>query len=123
MRAVIGSSLLHRCATIFDVSSCQLDIVPYGLYSLHMARINKQPRTKGAEEARKQLPALLAAALEGYTTIITRHGRAVAAVIPADSIAPAKKQSPITAIAGTGKGLWGKVSTNAIAKLRDEWSR
>ena len=88
-----------------------------------MIRIGKHPHTKGAEEARKQLPALVAAALAGQTTIITKHGRAVAAVVPADSITPAKKQSSITAIAGTGKGLWGKESTNAIAKLREEWNR
>ena len=88
-----------------------------------MSRANPQHDTKGAEEARKHLPALVAAAVEGRTTIITRHGRAVAAVVPADSIRPAAKQSPITPIAGTGKGLWGKDSTRSIAKLRDEWSR
>ena len=88
-----------------------------------MARIQRQFHTTGAEEARKQLPALVAAAAEGRTTIITKHGRAVAAIVPADSIKPAKKQLPITLIAGTGKGLWGKDSTKAIAKLRDEWSR
>ncbi len=88
-----------------------------------MARENRQNLTKGAEEARKQLPALIAAAVGGRTTIITRHGRAVAAVVPADSISPAKKQSPLTSLAGTGMGLWGKSSTQAIAKLRDEWNR
>ena len=88
-----------------------------------MTRTSRQPHTTGAEEARKQLPALVAAAALGRTTIITKHGRAVAAVVPADSIAPAKKQSPITAITGTGKGLWGKTSTKLITKLRDEWSR
>ena len=100
-----------------------VDIIPYGLYSACMTRINKQPHTTGAEEARKQLPALVAAAALGRTTIITKHGRAVAAVVPADSITPAKQQSPITAIAGTGKGLWGKDSSKVVAKLRDEWSR
>jgi prevent-host-death family protein len=88
-----------------------------------MSRVNRQIQTKGAEEARKQLPALVAAAAEGRTTIITRHGRAVAAVVPAESISRATKQSPITPIAGTGKGLWEKDSTLSIAKLRDEWSR
>ena len=88
-----------------------------------MARVNRQIHTKGAEEARQQLPALIAAAAGGRTTIITRHGRAVAAVVPAESISPATKQSPITPIAGTGKGLWGKDSTHSIASLRDEWSR
>ena len=95
----------------------------YGLYSITMTRIQRYIHTTGAEQARKQLPALVAAAAQGRTTIITKHGRAVAAVVPADSIAPPKKQSPITSIAGTGKGLWGKDSTKAITKLRDEWSR
>ena len=91
------------------------------LYSIHMTRSSRQPATRGAEEARKQLPALVAAAAEGRTTIITRHGRAVAAVVPADSITFAKKQLSIASIAGTGKGMWGK--KNTVAKLRDEWSR
>ena len=88
-----------------------------------MARQNRQFHTTGAEQARKQLPALVAAAALGRTTIITKHGRAVAAEVTVDSIASAKKQSPITIIAGTGKGLWGKDSSKAVAKLRDEWSR
>ena len=88
-----------------------------------MSRTNRQIHTTGAEEARKQLPALVAAAAEGRTTIITRHGRAVAAVVPAESVAPAKKQSPIASIAGTGKGLWGKDSSGTLARVRDEWSR
>ena len=66
---------------------------------------------------------LVAATAEGRTTIITKHGRAAAAIVPADSTAPAKKQSPITPIAGTGNGLWGNDSTKAITTLRDEWSR
>ena len=105
------------------IASLDIDTVLYGLYSVHMARIQKHTQTTGAEEARKQLPALVAAAAEGRTTIITKHGRAVAAVVPASSITPEKKQSPITSIAGTGQGLWGKDSTKTIAKLRDEWSR
>ena len=86
-------------------------------------RTQPKTHTTGAEEARKQLPAIVTAAGQGHTTIITKHGRAVAAVVPADSIVPAKKQSPITSVAGTGKGLWGKNSTKAITNLRDEWSR
>ena len=88
-----------------------------------MSRTNRKIHTTGAEEARKQLPALVAAAAEGRTTIITKHGRAVAAVVPADSVLPAKKQLSIASIAGTGKGLWGKHSSGTIARLRDEWSR
>jgi prevent-host-death family protein len=110
--------LASECPGFFKV-----DTIPYGLYSISMTPTNRQLRTTGAEEARKQLPALLAAAAQGRTTIITKHGRAVAAVVPAESITSEKKQSPITAIAGSGKGLWGKTSTKVIAKLRDEWSR
>ena len=86
-------------------------------------RTQPKNHTTGAEDARKQLPAIVTAAAQGHTTIITKHGRAVAAVVPVDSIVPAKKQSPITSVAGTGKGLWGKDSTKAITNLRDEWSR
>ena len=101
---------------------------------IHLASFDDAVRTAAvpATEQEHRLRRLLAldpprrqlhAAAEGRTTIITRHGRAVAAVVPADSIRPAAKQSPITPIAGTGKGLWGKDSTRSIAKLRDEWSR
>ena len=100
-----------------------IDIVPYSPYSIDMTRANRKIDTKGAEEARRQLPALVAAAADGRTTIITRHGRAVAAVVPADSVSAPMKQSPITTLAGTGKGLWGTRGARSIAKLRDEWSR
>lgn len=78
--------------------------------------------SKGAEEARKQLPAILAAAALGRTTIITRHGRAVAAVVPAIEARQSKPAS-LQALAGSGKGLWGKDSRKTISKLRDEWNR
>ncbi len=76
--------------------------------------------SKGAEEARQQLPAILAAALAGHTTFITRHGRQVAAVVPATDVKP----NPISllSIAGSGKGLWGRRSSDLIRELRDEWS-
>jgi prevent-host-death family protein len=76
--------------------------------------------TKGAEEARQQLPSILAAAAQGQTTFITRHGRAVAAVVPASSV-KARKPSSLLMLSGTGKGMWGKDSVRTIARLRDEW--
>ena len=91
-----------------------------------MRRLTTQRRqtyVKGAEAARRQLPALVTAAAEGRVTVITRHGRAIAALVPADSVARANGQSPITSIAGTGKGLWGKNSTRTFSSLRDEWNR
>ena len=81
-----------------------------------------KPISKGAEEARQQLPAILDAAASGRTTIITRHGRAVAAVVPASAVKTGKPAS-LQALAGTGRGLWGRDSGKAISKLRDEWNR
>ncbi len=43
---------------------------------------------KGAEEARNQLPDLLEAAERGKSTIITRHGRPVAVLVPIDEYRP-----------------------------------
>jgi prevent-host-death family protein len=77
---------------------------------------------KGAEEARNQLPDLLEAAEKGESTIITRHGRPVAALVPIDSYGAAVRQEPLTPVAGSGRGLWGKDSIRTIRKLRDEWS-
>ena len=78
--------------------------------------------TKGAEEARQQLPAILAEAAAGRSTLITRHGRAVAAVVPAAAAMQRRVPSLLT-LAGTGRGLWGADSGQHIAELRDEWSR
>ena len=79
--------------------------------------------SKGAEEARNRLPELLDEAEKGRSTVITKHGRPVAALVPItvyDSIA---RQRPLTPLAGSGRGLWGPDSGRAIAELRDEWSR
>ena len=78
--------------------------------------------SKGAEEARQQLPAILSAAESGRTTIITRHGRSVAAVVPASAV---QRRVPVSllALAGTGSGMWGRGSACTIARMRDEWSR
>jgi prevent-host-death family protein len=79
------------------------------------------PVSKGAEEARQQLPAILAAASQGRTTMITRHGREIAAVVPAAAV---KLDVPasLLALAGSGRGMWGANSSQAIAELRDEWN-
>lgn len=77
---------------------------------------------KGVEEARQHLPAILSAAAAGHSTLITRHGRTVAAVVP-PSLAKAMQPMPLTTLAGTGRGLWGTSSTRTIARLRDEWKR
>ena len=101
--------------------ACSLDSIPYSPYSQFMKPTLRQI-SKGAEEARQQLPAILAAAVAGRTTIITRHGRAVAAVVPAADARQAKPAS-LQSLAGTGRGLWGSDSRIAIVRLRDEWNR
>jgi prevent-host-death family protein len=81
-------------------------------------------RRKGAEEARNQLPDLLDAAEKGQATIITKHGRPVAALMPVDANGAASlRQQPLTPLAGSGKGLWGKDSNRTLRHLRDEWRR
>ncbi len=67
-----------------------IDLLPYGLHSIDMARKNRQIHTMGAEDARKQLPSLVTAAAGGRTTIITKHGRAIAAVVPVEALSPVK---------------------------------
>jgi prevent-host-death family protein len=76
---------------------------------------------KGAEEARNQLPRLLEAAEKGESTVISKHGRPVAALVPIGAYSG--RQEPLTPVAGFGHGLWGRNTARAIDKLRDEWSR
>jgi prevent-host-death family protein len=78
---------------------------------------------KGAEEARNRLPELLDAAEQGQSTIITRHGRPVAALVPVGAYGGDSRQPPLTPLRGSGRGLWGKDSTRTIRRLRAEWSR
>jgi prevent-host-death family protein len=77
---------------------------------------------KGAEEARNQLPDLLAAAEKGRSTIITRHGRPVAALVPIGRHDAVAGQQPLMPVAGSGRGLW-KGDSRTLRKLRDEWNR
>jgi prevent-host-death family protein len=91
----------------------------YSLYSSSMSRRNH----KGVEDARSQLPTLLAEAERGRSTIITRHGRPIAAIVPVGRTAGPPRQMSLLGLAGSGKGLWGKDSTKTLRKLRDEWDR
>jgi prevent-host-death family protein len=84
---------------------------------------SKTTLRKGAEEARNQLPELLDAAEKGQSTLITRRGRPVAALVPIQAYEAAIRQASLLPLAGSGRGLWGKNSTRTIRKLRDEWSR
>ena len=78
---------------------------------------------KGAEEARNQLPDLLEAAEKGRSTVITRHGRPVAAIVPLDEYERTGRQEPLTSLKGSGRGLWGVDSARTIREMRNEWKR
>jgi prevent-host-death family protein len=78
---------------------------------------------KGAEEARNELPDLLAAAEKGQATIITRHGRPIAALVPISAYSNSVRQPPLLPLRGSGRGFWGRNSTKTIRQMRDEWNR
>jgi prevent-host-death family protein len=85
--------------------------------------------TKGAEEARNTLPTILDHAENGRATIITKHGRQVAAIVPIAeynaylAMKPRPRQPSILSLRGSGSGLWGEDSTRTLRELRDEWTR
>ncbi|MGH8218724.1 MAG: type II toxin-antitoxin system Phd/YefM family antitoxin [Steroidobacteraceae bacterium] len=82
-----------------------------------------KPTRRGAEEARNQLPDLLEAAEKGRSTIITKHGRPVAALVPLKQYDATGGQQPLVPLQGSGRGLWGEDSARTLRDLRDEWNR
>jgi prevent-host-death family protein len=78
-------------------------------------------KTLGSEAARAKLPELLELAHHGSSTVITKHGRPYAALVPISSVAPAHRQVSVLALTGTGAGLWGNDSSRSLAELRNEW--
>ncbi len=81
------------------------------------------PATIGSEEARAQLPQLLQAAERGRSTIITRHGKPVAALVPVDQLHATSPQQSLWSLVGTGKGLWGPDVRGAIREIKEEWDK
>lgn len=89
---------------------------PYGVYSTEMSK------STGAEAARKHLPDILDRAVKGETTVVTRRGRPVAAVVPIDPSSPHGARGPsLLSLRGSGKGLWGKDPAALIARGRKAW--
>jgi prevent-host-death family protein len=100
-----------------------LDASLYGAVQFYMAKRARPTFRKGAEEARNRLPELLNAAEKGRSTIITRHGRPIAALVPIAEFGAAGRQLPLLPEEGSGNGLWGKSTVHTIRRLRDEWGR
>jgi len=78
-------------------------------------------QTLGLEQARTQLPRLLDNAQTGGVSVVTRHGKACAAIVPMEMLAAHRKPGGLLALRGTGKGLWSSDAKAAIAELRNEW--
>lgn len=80
----------------------------------------------GLEQARSQLPRIASEAVAGYSSVITRHGKPVAVVVPVDQWreqqARSLQQVGVLALRGTGRGLWPEGAANSVAQLRGEWA-
>jgi prevent-host-death family protein len=84
-----------------------------------------KPNLYGLEQARNQLPHIVAEAHAGAYSVITKHGKPCAAVVPLQELerlkAARQPQRGLLALRGSGKGLWGAPVGQAVADLRDEW--
>jgi prevent-host-death family protein len=78
-------------------------------------------RTKGVQEARQELPALIEAAHRGSGTIITKHGKPYAAIVPVGDAIMKGRGVTMAQLRGTGKKIWKKDAAREVSKLRDEW--
>jgi prevent-host-death family protein len=79
----------------------------------------------GLEQARIQLPNIIANAHAGIRSIITKHGKPYAAIVPLEDVpklsSDAELASGIVPLRGTGRGLWGANVGQTVSELRDEW--
>ncbi len=83
------------------------------------------PSSYGLEQARIQLPHIVAEAHAGLSSVITKHGKPYAAIVPLQDLALASTQAPagesFLALRGTGRGLWGADVGQTVDDLRNEW--
>jgi prevent-host-death family protein len=79
----------------------------------------------GLEQARIQLPSIIANAHSGTASVITKHGKPYAAVVSIHDLKKSRvntnSNTGLLALLGTGQGLWGAHITETIGELRDEW--
>lgn len=87
--------------------------------------MSSNPASYGLEQARIQLPHIVAEAHAGTASVITRHGKPYAAIVPMQHLeksrAAANTVLGLLALRGTGRGLWGADIAQTIADMRDEW--
>jgi prevent-host-death family protein len=80
----------------------------------------KTATKKGAEQARRNFPALVEQAARGEPTIITKHGKPYAALVPASYLSQ-NVGVDIRSLRGSGRGLWGRSIKRTIRTMREEW--
>jgi prevent-host-death family protein len=78
-------------------------------------------RKQGVEDARKNLPALLEQANRGHAVMVTKRGKPYAAIVPVDQVTHKKPGASLSALRGSGKGMWGRNAAAWVDKLRKEW--
>jgi prevent-host-death family protein len=82
--------------------------------------------TYGLEQARTHLPHIAAEAHAGYSTVITRHGKPVAVVVPVQEWQSGQssrlRKGGVLSLRGSGRDLWSKDAARTVADLRDEWA-
>ncbi len=77
----------------------------------------------GLEQARIKLPAIVADAAAGRSSIVTRHGKPIAAIVPLSHWRSVDEGADILSLAGVGAGLWGRDASRFVNDLRDEMER
>ena len=78
-------------------------------------------RSLGLEQARANLPALAAQAHAGMSSVITRHGKPYAAIVPLSVAQAQRGRISLLDLRGSGKHLWGRTIAKAVDRLRREW--
>ena len=79
------------------------------------------PTSLGLEQARANLPALAAQAHAGKTSVITRHGKPYAAIVPVAVARAQRGGASLLDLRGSGKRLWGRSAAKTVDRLRSEW--
>lgn len=75
----------------------------------------------GSEAARQRLSELLERARRGESTVIQKHGVAVAALVPIEQM-PRRRRAPLRSLRGTGAGCWGDDAAGFVDQLRRDWN-
>jgi prevent-host-death family protein len=84
--------------------------------------IGKQMREVQASEAKTHLPQLLDAVERGETIVITRHGRAIARIVPEAHLRQEEIDSAIESIKGL-RTRTGKITVEDLLSARHEGHR